>query len=175
MFPLKYSLQSFPCSSFAIHDNPAHMIRCMDYTCGQNLHRRDRSTRPSSKKTLVLSWPFVLQTLISVPNLLHTTNLSFVPQDNSSLTELVQAVPSKPKFSKGQPRIPTLPLNKRQFPRLCDAESEFKHYVFYPSQIFSEDGHLTSFSFYLSSVSAFDRWTILICYTFWQFHSPKVM
>ena len=79
------------------------------------------------------------------------------------------------KFSKGQPRIPTLPLNKRQFPRLCDAESEFEHYVFYPSQIFSEDGHLTSFSFYLSSVSAFDRWTILICYTFWQFHSPKVM
>ena len=151
------------------------MIRCMDYTCEQNLHRRDKSTRPSSKRSLVLSWPFVLQTLIAVPNLLHSTNLSFVPQDNASLTDLVHAVPSRPKFSKGRSRIRTLPLNKRQFPRLCEAESGFEQYVFRPSQIFSEDGHLTSFSFYLSSVSAFDRRTILIYYTFWQFDSPKVM
>ena len=97
MFPLKYSLQSVPRSPFAIHNNPVHMIRCLDCICGQNLHHRDKSTRPSSKNSLVLSGPFVLQTLISVPHLLHSTNVSFVPQDNSSLTDLVHAVPSKLK------------------------------------------------------------------------------
>ena len=40
----------------------------------------------------------------------------------------------KPKFSKGRSRIRTLLLNKRQFPWLCEAESEFVQYVVRPSQ-----------------------------------------